>query len=401
MLFDEDYYRVRYNTASFRPQPCRCIEVLHYKDVGIIVREELCPPGQVLKWIKRDLAESIRGGLRLIVSVLLPTCFLLSREDTDFLVNYLHLPPAFLSLPFEPSDVHHSRDWDTYGVQSWHIRGTDLQRAGISYDRHTRIVSGILIIDEHSGMDHNQWVQQIKESRDCAINLMLLPTLLASSYIKQKHKRSGGITDRLADLKNLVGVPSLSDPSVRAFFKDPHKRIKEAADLRAEISDSTVSLAWLTGCIVLPTRECIKTFQQSLANSKLKTSMDRETHLVGKELDERMELVQQGEVWLSAMVKDHVAKADTTISGLYAMLAFRGNENNLHIASRALETAEQATAIAIETKRDSSTMTSIAALIMAFLLGTLVAEDFWKSLLGNLRVADLCRACFMATMGTM
>ncbi|KAI0112735.1 hypothetical protein F4776DRAFT_639647 [Hypoxylon sp. NC0597] len=56
-----------------------------------------------------------------------------------------------------------------------------------------------------------------------------------------------------------------------------------------------------------------------------------------------------------------------------AMFALRDNENNLEIASRASKTAEEATTIAEETKRDSPTMTSIAALSMIFLPGTFVA----------------------------
>lgn len=55
------------------------------------------------------------------------------------------------------------------------------------------------------------------------------------------------------------------------------------------------------------------------------------------------------------------------------MFALRDNENNLSIASQAWETAEHATSIAKETKKDSSTMTSIAALTMVFLPGTFVA----------------------------
>ncbi|KAI1412348.1 hypothetical protein F5Y13DRAFT_199985 [Hypoxylon sp. FL1857] len=225
-------------------------------------------------------------------------------------------------------------------VPSWSVRGTDYQRAAISFNRHTKVVSG-------------------------------------------------GIIRRLGDLERLAGVRSFSNPSVQAFIKDSYKRIREAADLRAEISDFTADLVWLNGCLFIPTRECIKVFQSSLTNLRLGTSIDREIYLVGKELDERMEFVQLGEIWLSAMAKGYVAKADTTISGLYAMFALRDNEN-LEIASRASKTAEEATVIAEETKRDSSTMTSIAALSMAFLPGTFVAavlamptvtctpDDFWK-----------------------
>ncbi|OTA90615.1 hypothetical protein M434DRAFT_13813 [Hypoxylon sp. CO27-5] len=304
--------------------------------------------------------------------------------------EYLHLSPRFLALPFDPSIVHRDRDWEIDGIQSWSVRGTDCQRAGISFNRYTKIVSGILIVDEGCKIDDDQWIYQIKESRACAIHPLLIPTLLASNYIRENHERSGGIFGRLGDLERLAGVRSFSNPSVQAFIKDSYKRIREAADLRAEISDFTTALFWLKGCVFGPTRECIRIFQNSLVRSHLETCMGRNIYLVGKELDERMEFIERGEIWLSAMAKGYVAKADTTISGLYAMFALRDNENNLEIASRASKTAEDAATIAEETKRDSSTMTSIAALSMVFLPGTFVAtvlampmvawtpEDFWK-----------------------
>ncbi|KAI2630196.1 hypothetical protein GGS26DRAFT_591490 [Hypomontagnella submonticulosa] len=102
----------------------------------------------------------------------------------DLLAKYIHLSPTFLALPFEPAIVQHDKDWVTDGIWSWSIRGTDFQRAGICFNRHTKLVSGLLIIDEECGIDDHQWIQQIRESEAFAIHPLLIPTLLATNYIK-------------------------------------------------------------------------------------------------------------------------------------------------------------------------------------------------------------------------
>ncbi|KAF7535868.1 hypothetical protein G7054_g5009 [Neopestalotiopsis clavispora] len=211
-------------------------------------------------------------------------------------------------------------------------------------------------------------------------------------------------------LERMAGVRTFSDSAAGRFIDEAEYRLRDTADLRAQISDLLNDLGWLGGNFIQPVSSGLAKVQEH-AKSADQSSTLVQVQLAGEDLEERMQHMQQEHRWLVAIAECYASKTDTTISVLNAMCVLQGNNQNLalnkqnfqlgqqnfriaeqsgQLAKQSQAMTDQAVDIALETKKDSSMMTSIAFLTAIFLPGTFVGtilatpmitwdqRDLWK-----------------------
>ena len=172
-------------------------------------------------------------------------------------------------------------------------------------------------------------------------------------------------------------ISSKANEALQEFTEGAFQNI---ADMERLTSDLMVFLPSLNACLLDPICDAIHDLEQFMVAASDPSFARALISPIGREFKTRINMMRQDIGLLRAHAELYKTRFETHKSTLHIMFAHHDNSINMKIALESkknadanLKLAKQSAVIANATKRDSSSMKSIALLTMVFLPGTFMA----------------------------
>lgn len=373
---DPWFENVLEDESRFVAQDCRFIEIWQQKDGEVSTQTGILRAEEIEDWVKengnyRRQSSTSSGGFRLLIASNLDKYkyhvhkWPFSRSTAKVVFEEFNLMTTLLQAcsTGNRAMVVCKSQIAAQGICAWVVRQL-LHAAALSYCVHTNSVRGLVFAER---TNTQPLIDSILAYKQYACHPMLVPFSILTLEMGRLIDRRERDNRKTLELEEKIGLRRdwTTDEN---FLKQTESAMRQVLESLTMITNHKADTEIVASSFMDAISRSIELVKQQVLSIK-DGAVREQMELQCLDLEYRIEYLYQSNTSISASFGALQKRVEAQMTGLYTLLGQRDSKLNLAMAhdSRRLASAS---------KRDSSSMKTIAVLTTVFLPGTFIATVF-------------------------